>query len=166
MVCWNLQNESVFSCEELHFPAEEKRLLTFHVKTFAWQKLYTTISTLNRGKECQSFGQLVKFELVPLNAIPSKVSCASWHLLAASQISLFFLPPEILFEFTHGYSVLKQSPFWDGNAKAGGMRCIFAEEMSKDFRTWPRGWSATCGLEGGKCLRCQGRLFIIMWSLF
>lgn len=60
--------------------------------------------------------------------------------------SLFF--PEILFQFIHGYNVLKFTPFSVGNAKAEGMHCIFAEEMSKNFRTWPRDWSAACRLMG------------------
>lgn len=89
----------------------------------------------------------MKFELSALNVICSKVSCP---LGICSQLvrSFVFFFSEILFQFIHGYAVLKLTPLSVGNAKAEGMHCIFPEETSKNFRTWPRDWSASCGLMG------------------
>lgn len=70
---------------------------------------------------------------------------SSWHLLTASQIPCFFFS-EILFQFIHGYAVLKLTPLSVGNAKAEGMHCIFPEETNKNPRTSPGDWSASCGL--------------------
>lgn len=114
----------------------------------------------------------MKYELAALNGhlnvMCSKVSCASWHLGTRIQIPsppLFFFY-EIPFQFIHGYSVLKWTPFSVGNAKAEGMHCIFAEEMSKNFGTWPRNWSAAFGFTGGKRLNVMAGFLSLFEVIF
>lgn len=95
----------------------------------------------------------MKFELsalnVRLNVICSKVSCPLGICSQVVRPFVFFFS-EILFQFIHGSTVLKLMPLSVGNAKAEGMPCIFSEETSKNSRTWPRDWSASCGLMAKK----------------
>lgn len=110
----------------------------------------------------------MKFELsalnVHLNVICSKVSCSLgiWSQLVRSLVFFF---SEILFQFIHGYTLLKLTPLSVGNAKAEGMHCIFSGETRKNFRTWPRDWSASCGHMGKKNkkeLKCHGKVLLII----